>query len=519
MAVFAYRGDIRHLSCDAWYLPGDFHRHIAPYWFDGDAQLRAAAQRLRVPESGWGPGGGRVLALQLDDPRRATPVLAAIPVQGTDDWAYHRQTLRQFTELAKTLPRPSHLQRRARRLLAVPLIGTGRSAWHPSSASHLSGLLEALREESAAGDVDFALVVKSEVSWAATQALRRRHLQQHGPPSELAGLTDQAEALASRARDGGLVLFTGAGISRPAGLPDWGGLLAQLAADTGLEPDAVGRLSHMPLLDQAALISRRTGEAGLANRVADLMAAPHYALAHGLLANLPVGETVTLNYDQLFEQAAADAGAPVSVLPYEPAEDRWLLKLHGCIHPERRHDIVLTRSDYLTLGAHRATLTGLVQAMLVTRHMLFVGFGLSDDHLHAVVHDVRRALGPTRQGKLGTALVLEHDALLEELWHDDLDFIAMQGSTPDAARKLELFLDHVLLLATTSDRHLFDPAFAGLLTPDEARLRDLLVDALDHVVLGNSSSWDKVQALLYSLGWGRGPVGRHKGDVRRGARE
>jgi hypothetical protein len=178
-----------------------------------------------------------------------------------------------------------------------------------------------------------------------------------------------------------------------------------------------------------------------------------------------------------------------------------LLKLHGCIRPERRDDIVLTRADYLSLGEHRATLTGLVQALMVTRHMLFVGFGLGDDHLHAVVHDVRRALGRERPGKLGTALVLENDRLLEELWRDDLDFVVMDRPAPQAARRLELFLDHLLLLSTTSDRHLFDPSFVGILSQQELRLADLLRNAFHETHFGDDSSWQKVAQLLRDLGW------------------
>ena len=49
--------------------------------------------------------------------------------------------------------------------------------------------------------------------------------------------------------------------------------------------------------------------------------------------------------------AAEASGNPVAVLPYEPARERWLLKLHGCIAPDRRHDIVLTRGDYLSRGS------------------------------------------------------------------------------------------------------------------------------------------------------------------------
>lgn len=82
--------------------------------------------------------------------------------------------------------------------------------------------------------------------------------------------------------------------------------------------------------------------------------------------------------------------------------------------------------------------------------MLFVGFGLTEDHLHAVIHDVRRSLGTARQGKLGTALLLQRDALQEELWQQDLDYLAMDATTTaDSARRLEIFLDHLLLLCST----------------------------------------------------------------------
>jgi hypothetical protein len=55
--------------------------------------------------------------------------------------------------------------------------------------------------------------------------------------------------------------------------------------------------------------------------------ADHYALAHGLLAALPVKEVVTTNYDTLFEAASEAIGRPVDVLPYKPAGGgrRWLL--------------------------------------------------------------------------------------------------------------------------------------------------------------------------------------------------
>jgi hypothetical protein len=507
VAVFAFRGDIRQLSCDAWYLPADFGLVVRPSWLDGDPDLRRAVSAARGERpADWGETGSRVLPLRLRDSRRATPVLAAIPTQGTDEWAYHEQTLRQYVDAAVGAKRPEHMaDLRSRRLLAVPLIGTGWSTGRPSNAEHVLGLLRALEAEGERASVDFALVVFDERHWPAVQAVRRRRLQERGVDPAIESVAEHAERLAALALQGRLVLLTGAGISRPAGLPDWKRLLSDLAQWAGFDAPTARHLAKMDLLDQAALIGSRKNDGELADEVAARMDAPHHSLAHGLLANLPVQENVTLNYDALFERAAQAAGRPVGVLPYEPAEDRWLLKLHGDVAPERRRDIVLTRGDYLNVSEHRAALTGLVQALLVTRHMLFVGFGLTDPHLHAVIHDVRRALGPARPGKLGTALLLERDALQEELWKKDLDYLAMgpSGDAGEAARRLEMFLDHLLLLATTSDGHLFDASYDALLSPAERDLRDALAVGLADVDLVGTSAGRRVLDLLRELGWRR----------------
>lgn len=502
MAVFAVRGDLRRLACDAWYLPTDEGLNVEPGWLDGDEGLAGALRDARASGLRLAVETPRVAPLRLGDTRRATPVLGAIPQRGVDDWSYHLETLRQFAELAKSLERPKCMATRPRLLLAVPLIGTGASAVQPNTAQHLQGLLTSVHELSSELSVDFVVVARTEPAWAATQAVRRRLLRRRGPDAEIAHLVKQAEDLADRARRGQLVLFTGAGIGRPAGLPDWQGLLDQLANWAGIPVELARRLQTINALDQAAFIHARASGRDLAAEIARRLDAPHCALGHVLLANMPVQENVTLNYDELFERAATDAGRPVSVLPYEAARDRWLLKLHGCVRPERQRDIVLTRTDYLSLADHRATLTGLVQALLVTRHMLFVGFGLQDDHLHAVIHDVRRALGDGRDDKLGTALLLARDELQEELWAQDLHYVAIGGHDAHAAaRRLEIFLDHVLLSSATSDAHLFDDGYEGLLTDDERELRDILTEAFTNRELNDAPAWTRVRRLLEALGW------------------
>lgn len=494
----ALRGDLRQIACHAWYLPGDFARVVGRGWTRGDEGLAEAVGELRGrPEpDDWSEVGTRVEALTLKDKRRGTPVLCAIPNQGTDDWTYHQETLRQFVALARTLPTPEGIERE-RPLLAVPVIGTGLSTWNPSFDAHITGLLVAVET---IHDVDLVIVAGDDVTWAALQAVRRRR-----PVNpELGDLAAQAETLAAKVRRSQLVLFTGAGIGLPAGLPSWRALLRDLRGRSDLPVEAAEAFEDLGVLDQAAVLEGRLGQSSLIECIAERLDVPHYAVTHGLLASFPVRENVTLNYDTLLERAARAAGRPLAVLPYEPATGSWLLKLHGCIDPGRSSDIVLTREHYLRLGEHRAHLSGIVQALLVTRHMLFVGFGLTDDHLHQVLHDVRRAVGDARRSdRLGTALVLRRNEMQEELWRRDLHYVAMteHGSDLEAGRMLELFLDEVLLQSTSSDEYLFDDRFEGLLTPDERALRDLLRVTFTRAFPGSSPAWARMTDLLHTFGW------------------
>lgn len=103
--------------------------------------------------------------------------------------------------------------------------------------------------------------------------------------------------------------------------------------------------------------------------------------ARALLASLPATEVVTTNYDTLFERSTVATGRRFAVLPCDTPsreDDGWLLELHGSVDGGR-HDIVLTWGDYFRYADRRAALAGIVQALLITRSMLFVGFSLRDE--------------------------------------------------------------------------------------------------------------------------------------------
>src|SRR4029453_8707073 len=106
----------------------------------------------------------------------------------------------------------------------------------------------------------------------------------------------------------------------------------------------------------------------------------------------------------------------------------WLLKLHGSV--SKPETIVLTRDDYLGFNSSRAALSALVKAHLLTHHLLFVGFGLADDHFHEIVHDVRRALpnDASKNHQMGTVLSLFQEPLQKLVWTGKLDILSMSGA-------------------------------------------------------------------------------------------
>jgi len=204
-----------------------------------------------------------------------------------------------------------------------------------------------------------------------------------------------------------------------------------------------------------------------------------------LLASLPSKEAVTTNFDELFETAARANDRTLAVLPSQPASDgRWLLKLHGTV--SKPETIVLTRSDFLEIPHTYGALIGLVQGLLLTRYMLFVGYSLSDEDFHELIYEVRQARG-SAQGRGSAILTLFTDPLEQQLWEDEFDIIPMmQYELPAdrtaaneanivAGRQVEMFIDLVGYHSTTSAPFFLDHTYDYLIRHDKP-LRATLTD-------------------------------------------
>lgn len=329
-------------------------------------------------------------------------------------------------------------------------------------------------------------------------------------PNDIHIHVSQATELAEIAIKRKLVLFVGAGASLGSGMPLWGGLLNTLADDVHIDTSDF-RWKSLDYLNKAELIEKRMSSKNinLGETIVNMMDSKIHSLQHSLLACLPVKEIVTTNYDQCIEFASkAIQDEDVSVLPFNPnpKSSRWLLKMHGCISTPTQ--IVLTRRDYLRYMENNASLAGIVQALLFTSQMLFIGFSLQDDNFHKIADSIRKAVKGNGNHKIGITLQLFSNQYNEEMWGDELKFICMEdGKTKDfprAGRKLEIFLDLLLMKAISLDTFkILDPAFNSILSEDEEKLKRILLEFIENAPddIKDIQSWTHMKNMLMNLGY------------------
>jgi SIR2-like domain len=116
----------------------------------------------------------------------------------------------------------------------------------------------------------------------------------------------------------------------------------------------------------------------------------------------------------------------------------------------------ISREDYLPFEGESGALAGLVQAMLLTRRILFVGYSLSDDNLDRLVHQARVARGAVDRrpgGEFGTALSPGPPRLSNELWEGDVRFVNTAGPEGTGTRRLAILLDRIGMEASAAAAH------------------------------------------------------------------
>jgi SIR2-like domain len=507
--LFVVDGNLERIAVDAWYLPLDDKFRWTPAWqatIDAvDPQLRKTSQ---IP---WGEGE---LVRYFGESTHSDVWVGNVGRQNGADAVHYINCARQFIMSASEKWRKDNSNKHRLPIVGINHLGTGNGGARESHGELITRLVSDLSDGLNSGELqaDVVLVSYGSTPESAAQCARyKRTLNwQTDPQWQFDFFQDvlhaTAERLAKEFHKQRTSIFMGAGVSKGAGLPSWRELLIELGGLTNPPTTEDQLRSAGDPRDQAKLLERRFRKSGqsLAGHLRTRFDRSKYSLQHGLLSSLPCDEFITTNVDELFEKASSTADHSITVMPKVSESRRWLLKLHGTVSIES--SLVFTRDNYIELGRTNRALFGLVQAMLFTRHMIFVGYGLGDEDFHEVVYDVRSAfprglLG----GTLGTALTLIDDPIKTELWEDVLEIIPMRPAgeaEAEAARDLERFLDLVGMLASDRSAFLLDSRYQGLRDTHEQELANALSDvnllAMRH--LDTESSWRDVRQLLKTLG-------------------
>jgi hypothetical protein len=474
--LFVTRGDLTQLACDAILVPSGNHNgrtgHLTGNWSTLGLLRNGSLYVQPAPDN-----DKRAVLVRPADRVRPAVWVGHTGDAGPLDAAWYVQAVIEFIRAAATVqttnarpladPRP---------VLAVPLIGTGAGGIGRHKGLLVRQLVDSVQSVLTEVEADVVIVAANAPAYSALQ--QARILSPQPTWSAVSHLTDVANVLARQARRRRLVLFMGAGTGIGAGLPSWGELLESLSEAAEMSDAEKQQLATLDPRDAGEVLHLRLGPEGLADAITARVSSDRVSLVHQLLASLPVDEAVTTNYDQLFERAWDAAGRRYTVLPRETARDTstWLLKLHGSI--DERQRIVLSRDDYLRFEGEGVALAGVVQAMLLTRHILFVGYSLSDDNFHRLVHQVRAAIGPRSDGDsdpFGTALSPSPPHLVETVWKHDIQFVNTCLDEPIGVRRMSILLDLIGREASAPAAHVEDVSYDDVFTRDELDLRTAIM--------------------------------------------
>jgi len=211
---------------------------------------------------------------------------------------------------------------------------------------------------------------------------------------------DLPEQLLQAHEDGRVVFFCGAGISYPARLPGFQGLVEKLYAALGATPSPIQQAAlkagqfdtAIGLLESEIAGGRETVRVAMAEILKPDLTLPHATATHEAL--LTLGKTrdgrtrlITTNFDRLFEEVISAKGLdlPCFQAPLLPVpKNRWdgLVYLHGLLSKaptsSQLHSLVVSSGDFGLAYLTERWAARFVGELFRNYTVCFVGYSIND---------------------------------------------------------------------------------------------------------------------------------------------
>lgn len=204
-------------------------------------------------------------------------------------------------------------------------------------------------------------------------------------------------------RDGRLVPFVGAGLSKALGLPDWSTLIDFIAEELNYDPE-VFKLNgnDLQLAEYYVAIKRSIGplRSEMDRRFNPSDAQIRESKAHGALVEMKLPLLYTTNYDRIIERAFALRGvtshtiANLDDIASAPADtSTQIVKLHGTFDDDA--SLVLTETSYFDRLEFESPIDIKMRADILGKTLLFIGYSLNDINIRYMLyklHKMRRQM-------------------------------------------------------------------------------------------------------------------------------
>lgn len=247
------------------------------------------------------------------------------------------------------------------------------------------------------------------------------------------------------------ILFLGSGVSRNsqsatgARPPLWEGFLK------GLLPKIGGKVKEIQsfmrandYLTACDLIKRRLDDRW-ENELEASFLTPHYLHApiHEAIFKLDLSIVLTTNVDQIYERYAQNQTQNFIRVKsyYDPdvgrairgsSSQRLILKVHGCASTPQQ--AVFTRAQYADAVAKYSEFYRLLEALITTNVIIFVGSSLADPDLNLLLEKNARAFTSTPPHYLLTSSTMTED--LSRLYRDNYNIKIIPYRSQDNHKQL-----------------------------------------------------------------------------------